>query len=261
MDPKPPITTTRGQYIMEYPILNQQTVRDQLSGDEENRHSWKAPSELPFRGPLLRVWNRNSGSRPEEDGRMIARDQNMCLGSSQSRRESLSIHVDHGNWSKGTPYISFTNSETRIEELIQKWSKKGRKDFMLTAINPNIRIRKGLPILDVTAEMNRYEIEDPYGREGEYYKDEYVCLWQVTTDEIIGHWEWNELKYDLDWYQKIYGAYIKHNTSEIDKEDGASIKSKAANSKEDDINELGKNFSLISIDETDSEVVENSALD
>lgn len=50
-----------------------------------------------------------------------------------------------------------------IETLVQKRVKQ-RGTQKLTVIDPNSRIRNGLPILDLAAEMDYYKILDPYGK-------------------------------------------------------------------------------------------------
>ncbi|KAF2174806.1 hypothetical protein K469DRAFT_713511 [Zopfia rhizophila CBS 207.26] len=51
--------------------------------------------------------------------------------------------------------------------------------------------------------MSHYGIPDPYGRSNEYYIDHYVCPWEVTRKEIVGHWPWDELVAEENWYQDI----------------------------------------------------------
>jgi len=51
--------------------------------------------------------------------------------------------------------------------------------------------------------MEHYGTADPYGKLNEYYKDHYVCLWEVTTREIVGDWQWNDLVGHENWYQEI----------------------------------------------------------
>jgi hypothetical protein len=59
---------------------------------------------------------------------------------------------------------------------------------------------KGPPVLDIEAEMQYYNIPDPYIKSSRYYKNHYVCLWEVTPVEIIDRYDWNSLK-DIDnWY-------------------------------------------------------------
>jgi len=51
--------------------------------------------------------------------------------------------------------------------------------------------------------MKHYDITNPYGKRDQYCIDHYICLWQATENEIIGHWEWNELARAKDWYKDI----------------------------------------------------------
>ncbi|RMD41158.1 hypothetical protein DV735_g4000, partial [Chaetothyriales sp. CBS 134920] len=119
------------------------------------------------------------------------------------RLDSLTIHIDHGCW-QPTPYISFTISPQNLEELAGlRANRRGRGPHSLTAVDPNYRIRKGLPVLDVAEEMAYYGIDDPYGRSSKYYKDHYVCLWEVTEAEIVGHWHWEELVENENWYEDV----------------------------------------------------------
>ena len=134
---------------------------------------------------------------------MKSRAQRERLDTFKSRRDSLTIHIDHKVWIP-TPYISFTTSPSKIEDLANlRAQRKYRGPHTLTVIDPNTRVRNGLPILYVADEMEHYGIANPYGKLNEYYKDHYVCLWEVTGGEIIGHWPWNELIVNKNWYQEI----------------------------------------------------------
>lgn len=84
-----------------------------------------------------------------------------------------------------------------------KRPREYRGPYKLTVIDPNKRIAKGLPIRQVLAEMESYGIQDPYGRRNQYYFDEYVCLWEVSEAEIVGHWDWDSLEKNENWYQDI----------------------------------------------------------
>lgn len=126
----------------------------------------------------------------------------MRLDTLQNRRKSLAAHLDHKNWHIPGPFISFTTSQTRIEDLARmRLDRRGSQT--LTVIDPRRRINNGLPVLDVEAEMEFYSIPNPYGKGNEYYIDHYVCLWEVTEDEIVGNWSWDDLKDDAGWYENI----------------------------------------------------------
>lgn len=60
--------------------------------------------------------------------------------------------------------------------------------------------------------MDYYEIPNPYGESNSYYTDHYICLWEVTDDETIGHWEWDDLSQNDRWYEEIIlPAFIEHD--------------------------------------------------
>jgi hypothetical protein len=173
---------------------------------EEQRHPWSVDPiqrlHCPLlRGPLLRVWDYYSGSQPEEDNRMLSRLSDQRLDTEKTRETSLASHLDHRVW-KPTPYISFTKSPHAIEEIVA-WRIPNRGARTLTVVDPNTRLNNGLPILDVVAEMEHYGIQDPYSKGNRYYIDHYVCLWEVTEEEIVGHYEWEELAKRANWYEEI----------------------------------------------------------
>ena len=122
----------------------------------------------------------------------------MPLDDKESRRTSLSKYLNYKDWTP-SPYISFTTCEGRVEDLARMRAyKRNRGVQTLTVISPDSRIRNGLPVLSVKAEMGHYGIQDPYGKSNKYYVDEYLCLWQVTSAEIVGHWEWDSLSDEQD---------------------------------------------------------------
>ncbi|CRG89886.1 hypothetical protein PISL3812_06925 [Talaromyces islandicus] len=140
---------------------------------EEERHLWGSNHILAFGKPLLRTWD---------------------------------------FWTP-TPFISFTISNTAVQELANRRAENEYRGAQtVTAINPNIRIAKGLPVLDMKAEMEYYEVSDLYRKSSLYYKDHYLCLWEVTGDEIIGYWEWDDLATYDNWYEDvILPAFIDYN--------------------------------------------------
>ncbi|OAQ79741.1 hypothetical protein VFPBJ_05326 [Purpureocillium lilacinum] len=205
--------------------LDADTVRELLypeagGGDpaecEERRHPWLTPEQqAPTDRPLLRLWDKNSGSQPDEKGRMLARAPRQRLCTRKSRRTSLGYHIDHGNWDVETPYISFSSSPEAIKKLAWHRDTYGvnRGPHELIAINPGVRRAKGLPLLDVGAEMEHYGIEDPYD-DSDYYENHYACLWEVTPEEIVRKWEWDELmkSNEKDWYEEIVlPAFQQHD--------------------------------------------------
>lgn len=196
-----------------YHVLDRQINHDLLypkdrSGTsvmEEDLHPWRArlyPFFERFSTPLLRVWDKFSGSQPAEDGRMMSRAPKMRLGDHDSRKCSLAKHIYHKDLTPG-PFISFTTSPTAIEDLARMRVRRQRGDQTLTVVDPDSRRRDFLPIVDVAAEMDHYQIPDPYGNSNAYYVNHYVCLWQVTKAEMVGHWEWSKLENNENWYREI----------------------------------------------------------
>jgi hypothetical protein len=51
--------------------------------------------------------------------------------------------------------------------------------------------------------MDHYGVKGPYGLSNQYHRDHYLCLWEVTRREVIGHWEWADLVTKEQWYNEI----------------------------------------------------------
>jgi hypothetical protein len=170
---------------------------------EEDYRPWSCKDSSTLNCPLLRIWDYCSGSHPGEDGRMLSRAPRLPLDTREAREESLTVHLDHEIWIP-TPYISFTTSAARITELASMRARSGKRGLQtLTVIDPDIRIRRGLPVLDIAAEMEYYSIPDPYYQGNRFYVDQYICLWEVTPEEVVGRWEWHEWANNENWYEEI----------------------------------------------------------
>lgn len=178
-------------------------LRHSLFGSEaEDERSWSQSCRDHFRVPLLRISDAKAGYYIDANGSINARARFMSLGSKLARTTSLETHIDHQKWI-ATPYISFTSSRKELQELAEQRARIGRRTKqVLTVINPNTRIRHELPIRDLGEEMRFYGIENPYG-DDKYLEDHYICLWQVTEDEIVGHWDWDQLAEYGNWYGDI----------------------------------------------------------
>ena len=125
----------------------------------------------------------------------------MRLDNKEIRIMTLKTHVDHGNW-KDTPYISFSNCPRTIEELANyRSTRRGRGPQHIVVIDPRTRIELGLPVLHCSAEMDHYEVKAPYGRD--YWQNHYLCLWEVTPAEVVGIWEWDDLRRSRNWYDEV----------------------------------------------------------
>lgn len=142
---------------------------------------------------------------------MLSRAPRQRLDSAQSRKISLATHINHKDWTP-TPYISFTGSAEALKELANFRNCSGkRSNQTLIVIDPDIWLRNGRPILNVAAEMEHYGIPDPYGKSNKYYIDYYVCVWEVTTQEVVGQWDWDALSAHEEWYNEIVmSSYLQH---------------------------------------------------
>lgn len=63
--------------------------------------------------------------------------------------------------------------------------------------------------------MKRYNISDPYGVNGQYYTNHYVCVWTVAADEVVGHWQWSNLASDSKWYDEIIMPAVSRGRSQL----------------------------------------------
>lgn len=210
-----PTSATPRRTMAEEHVLTRATV-SRLLGDtsqentEETQHPWARGSKLEK--PLLRTWDHFSGSQPELSNCMLSRSPREDLDTSEARKGFLATHADHKIW-KPTPFISFTSSTEAVQELAYyRTVYTNRGVQTITIVNPNVRFENGLPILDMSAEMSHYGILDPYERSNQYYKDHYLCLWEVTTPEIVGHWQWDDLATNDNWYEEIImPEFERHN--------------------------------------------------
>ena len=153
---------------------------------------------------------------------MNSRAERERLDTIESRKDSLTIYIDHKDWIP-TPYISFTTSPSKIEGLVNlRAQRRNRGPHTLTIVNPSTRVRNGLPVLHVADEMDHYGIADPYGKLKEYYKDHYVRLWEVTTRETVGQWQWDDLVGHENWYQEIIMPAFQRAGRQVVEEDSLS---------------------------------------
>lgn len=207
----------------EHPVLNREAVHNLLNPPfppldgiiktEEQFHPWRVRAGIPghpqlrppsMEVPFLRIWDHCSGSQPDENGCMMSRAMQQRLDTNESRIKSLTTHVNHGDWTTPTPFISFTTSPAAVNDLATMRERKGNRGAQtLTVVDPNVRLAAGLPVLDILAEMEHYGIGDPYDNKYQYYRDHYICLWQVSGREIVGHWDWDELAANGNWYEEI----------------------------------------------------------
>jgi hypothetical protein len=177
------------------------TLLDPYIQNKEERHPWSVTESQKLNFPLMRTWDKYSGSIIK-GSRMLSRAPDMPLDTEEARKSSLTTHLKHSDWGTEIPYISFTLSAEALEKLAsERESKRGKQ--ILTVIDPGTRSKYGLPALDVAAEMDYYSISDPYHQGNQYYINHFICLWEVTPDEVVGSWPWDELAGFENWYKDI----------------------------------------------------------
>lgn len=162
-------------------------------------------------GPLMRVWDCMSGSQPDESYRMLARAPYEHLRTYEARRETLETHINHRHWTP-TPYISFSSDPERLGLLARIRNAKGNRGSQsLVVIDPEVRRRCGLPFVGVAKEMQHYKIERPeHHRDADYSFGHYVCLWEVTPAEVVGHCAWDDIGDYNSWYKDIVIPAIRN---------------------------------------------------
>lgn len=57
--------------------------------------------------------------------------------------------------------------------------------------------------------MEFYGIQSPY--RADYWDGHFLCLWEVTPEEVVGVWEWNDLRSKLNWYDEIIMPAVKNH--------------------------------------------------
>lgn len=178
---------------------------------EEQRHPWTPGCLLPFERPLLRTWDKKSGSKPDRlTKRMAARAEQERLDTFISRKTFLQTHLDHKKW-QVTPGISFTTSPSSLADLANyRMRNPLRGPQELVVINPNVRLAKGLPIINAEYEMAYYQVSSPYA--SNYWDDHYICLWTVTPHEVVNSWAWDDLMTRDSWYEQVVlPAFRRHS--------------------------------------------------
>lgn len=142
-----------------------------------------------------------SGSHPNDHGRMLARDPRLPLAEDDVRAETLSKHANHRT-REDTPYISFTNSPQNLQDLANcRANNKSRGDQWIVVVDPRSRFELRLPKMRYSEEMTHCSIERPYGRD--YWSNHYLCVWEVTPEEVVAVWRWEDLSINPSWYEEI----------------------------------------------------------
>lgn len=163
---------------------------------------------------LMRICDRVSGI-PGPDRRIFARDCRRLLNTREARVETLTIQPNNADW-RPTPYLSFTNSPHALQKLADKRLHEGNRGAQfLVVVDPRSRLKKGLPILNFGAEARHYGIQLPPGTDYSFHDDHYLCLWEVTPEELVGCWRWDQLRTDPDWYTNVVcPALLQHQAGQ-----------------------------------------------
>jgi hypothetical protein len=100
---------------------------------EDEQRLWISNHFQPFEIPFLRIWDCYLGSQPDDENRMLSRALRQRLDTLESRKISLTAHINYRVW-EPTPYISFTTSPAAIQELAD-WRAKRRGAQTLTVLD------------------------------------------------------------------------------------------------------------------------------
>ncbi|GKU04059.1 hypothetical protein FLAG1_06552 [Fusarium langsethiae] len=153
--------------------------------------------------PLLRTYDRNSGSQPDKSGDMYARAPNMPLSTSQAQRSTLQTQIRNYEW-KATPYISFASSPEALENFANfRRTRPYRGNQTIVVIDPVVRLEAHRPVINYGDEIRYYNIKVPYNLSQEELDSHYICLWKVKADEVVGHWSWDELSSNPNWCEDV----------------------------------------------------------
>jgi hypothetical protein len=206
---------------MESPILDKAHIKQPVGAIDPFHQMREMPNHSPdiqpgpiYPFPLIRLWERCSACRIDGLGRTQARLSRFHF-TPRNHEGPAASHVDTMTRAD-EPHKSF------ISELKALWSPKS-SDYLdpprtLTAINPNARIEKGLPMENIEWEMLRYNVHNPYGKEDIYHNDACLCKWELTPDQIVGHWDWATLVENSHWYEaEILPAFEDHNNFLLDR--------------------------------------------
>ena len=61
--------------------------------------------------------------------------------------------------------------------------------------------------------MAYYKVQSRYGRD--YWHCHYLCLWEVTPEEVVGIWSWDDLRNERNWFEEIVmPTIIAHGESQ-----------------------------------------------
>ena len=195
---------------------------------------------------LLRTFDAMSGSQPDAQHRMLARDARMRLDTAEDRKNTLTTHGDHRDWT-ATPYISFTSSPHALQQLADSRMNGKRGDQYLVVVDPRIRIEIGLPVLHYKEDKEHYGVQSRYERD--YWSGHYLCLWEVTPEEVVDVWVWNDLRGQRNWFEEIVMPAVETHRENRERrlvEDNELLEAAG-----DSGSDIGRSFRLEISDESD----------
>ncbi|KAM0561025.1 hypothetical protein ACHAPJ_003525 [Fusarium lateritium] len=79
--------------------------------------------------------------------------------------------------------------------------RRGRRNQTIAVVDPAVRLEAGWPVVCFGKEIGHYVIKVPYRITDEELNNHYICLWRVMSNEIVGHWNWDDLSPNPNWYR------------------------------------------------------------
>ncbi|PYH96509.1 hypothetical protein BO71DRAFT_439468 [Aspergillus ellipticus CBS 707.79] len=187
---------------------------DNILEDEEAFHTWTQLSTgLTY--PLLMTQNHDCSNIHHKGEGMLSGSPDAHLSNAETRTGHLTRHMNASPNARATtkgPFLHFTLDPDRLSDIASSLGSRTGKAQTITVISPLVRAVVGLPVLNLEDELWYYEVELPGGKVAyRAYDEDFLCLWQITEPEIVGHWEWEDLKGIEGWYGKIVmPAFKKH---------------------------------------------------
>jgi hypothetical protein len=177
-----------------------------LAADRKAAYLWDKP--------LLFWYSYSYPHQPRKGGRMFAGNPTVRLASFDLRAQSLYLHL-RGSLTQ-SPYLQVCTNPEYVAKDITRYLTSGICSPRVVLIDPRPRLRAGLPIIHYDSELGRYSTRMPADvsqlreRAG-ISPDHYLCLWEITKEEIVHEWEWTDLSQSWHWYENtVEPALRKH---------------------------------------------------
>ncbi|KAK4905603.1 hypothetical protein LTR49_025114 [Elasticomyces elasticus] len=62
--------------------------------------------------------------------------------------------------------------------------------------------------------MAHYQVKVPYGKD--YWRNHFLCLWEVTPAEVVGIWDWDDVRKSPNWYVDVVIPAINQHRQHIE---------------------------------------------